>query len=251
MSRSKSTFTIQLLNSLRVPLFLLLLMWSVKLIETFGQIDFAFLGILPRNVKGLIGIFTSPFIHGDWKHLWSNSISFLMLSWAIFFFYQKIAFRTLLLIALLTGIWVWVSARTSYHIGASGIIYGMASFLFLAGILGKNRRLAALSLLISLFYGGMIWGVLPGEERISWESHLSGALAGIVVAFYLRNDLMKIEDIVLLIDDSQLNISDPKEDLIGDDWKIDPYDHQGKISFKEPPAQPFNYIYKPNEKSEN
>jgi len=112
----------------------------------------------------------------------------LILSVGIFYFYWEIAWKAFAYIYLITGIWVWVAARPSYHIGASGVIYGLAFFLFFSGIFRKDPRSLALSLLVSFLYGSMVWGVLPIKEGMSWESHLFGALAGTFIAYWLRKE---------------------------------------------------------------
>lgn len=181
----------QLLKSFTIPAVLVLLMWLVKLVEILVDVRFAGLGIFPRSLNGLIGIVTSPFIHADWKHLSTNSIPMLLLGAALFHFYSKIAPKVLLLMFLLTGLWVWMGARESYHIGASGLVYALSSFLFVSGLLRREPKSMALSLIVVFLYGGMIWGVIPDflpEKNISWESHLSGGLAGFLLAIYYRKD---------------------------------------------------------------
>jgi membrane associated rhomboid family serine protease len=181
----------KILNSLFVPLTFLVLMWLVKVAEwTFG-IRLSFLGIHPLHADGLPGIVLSPFIHGDWKHLAANSIPILVLGSALYFFYRPIATKVLSLIILLTGLWVWLGARESYHIGASGVIYGLSSFLLISGFIRRETGLMALSLIVVFLYGSMIWGIFPElfpEKNISWEGHLSGLIAGIVLAIFYRRE---------------------------------------------------------------
>ena len=177
--------------ALIIPLSLLVIMWFVKLIEYSFDISFAGYGNYPLDIKGVSGILLMPFIHGSWDHLMANSVSFLVLSWALFYFYNNISIRVLLGIWLLSGIWVWFGGRPSWHIGASGIIYGLSSFLFISGVIRKDKRLAALALIVTFFYGSLIWGVFPDffpkEKHISWEGHLGGAVAGLILAVYYRN----------------------------------------------------------------
>jgi len=110
----------------------------------------------------------------------------LILGWALFKFYPTLAIKTLIWIYLMGGIWLWISGRPSYHIGASGIVYGLATFLFFSGWMRREKRVAALSLLVAFLYGGMWWGVLPVDPSMSWEGHFWGALAGLVLAFVYR-----------------------------------------------------------------
>lgn len=175
--------------ALILPLFMLILMWIERVTEAILGFDLAFLGIHPLHANGLPGIIFSPFIHAGFKHLAANSVPFLVLGVALFYFYRDLAVKVLVFIWLMTGVWVWLMGRESYHIGASGLIYGMASFLFFSGVIRKNTQLAALALVVAFLYGSMIWGAIPGffpKEHISWESHLGGLLTGLVMAFYYR-----------------------------------------------------------------
>jgi len=174
-----------------VPVVLLSLMWIVRIAESLFHFDLAFLGVHPLHADGIPGIFLYPFIHGGFKHLMANSLPFLILGTALFYFYGKIAFKVLVYIWILSGIWVWFGGRESYHIGASGVVYGLASFLFVSGIIRKNTHLAALSLIVAFLYGGLIWGIFPEffpKENISWEGHLGGLVSGIIFAFYFKDD---------------------------------------------------------------
>ncbi|MFZ4463833.1 MAG: rhomboid family intramembrane serine protease [Bacteroidales bacterium] len=178
-------------RSLFIPSLFLALMWLFKLAEYVFDQRLSFLGITPLELRGLAGIILSPFLHGDWKHLMANSIPMLVLGAALYYFYKEIANKVLILIILLTGTWVWLGARESTHIGASGVIYGLNSFLLVSGMLRRESRLMALSLIVVFLYGGMIWGVFPEffpEKNISWESHLSGLVAGIVLAIFFKEE---------------------------------------------------------------
>ncbi|HXC06516.1 MAG TPA: rhomboid family intramembrane serine protease, partial [Bacteroidia bacterium] len=176
MTSEKRSF---LLNLLFPSLFVALL-WLIMLAQTTFQLQLQFLGIYPRSIHGIPGILAAPLIHGNVQHLLSNSIPLLVLGTMMFYFYQGIAFRIFFWVYLMTGLWVWAGARggTAYHIGASGIIYGFVSFLFFGGIFRKDPRLLKISLLVLLFYNGMVWGVFPMNDSISWESHLLGSIAG-------------------------------------------------------------------------
>jgi len=176
-------------HSLVFPFFFLLLIWLVKIVEVLFNLDFSHFGIYPLTSKGLIGIITSPLIHSSFSHLFANSFPLFVLSVALFYFYKKIAYRVFFLIYLMTGIWVWFGAREAFHIGASGVVYGLAAFLFVSGLIRKNPRLLAITLIVTFLYGSMIWGIFPDffpEKNISWESHLMGLVAGLALAFYYR-----------------------------------------------------------------
>lgn len=178
-------------KSLVIPALMLIAMWIVKLVEYYGHNDFAFLGIYPLKITGLIGVITSPFIHANFEHLISNSLPFFLLSLTLFYFYKGIAGRVFLLIYFLDGILVWLSGAEAYHIGASGVVYGLASFLFFSGIVRRDSRLAAITLVIAFLYGSMVWGIFPDffpGKNISFESHLWGLIIGVVFAIFYRKE---------------------------------------------------------------
>lgn len=177
----------EIIRAVTLPLIIVAILWTVKLIEVSLGAQWHHLGIYPRSLEGIAGIFTSPFIHGDFSHLFSNSAPLLVASTLIMYFYKGVAIKVFLWIFFLNGISVWMLARESYHIGISGLVYGMVTFLFFSGLIRKDQRLMAISLLMVFLYGGMVWGVLPIQEGVSWESHLLGALAGIFAAFIYRD----------------------------------------------------------------
>jgi len=162
------------------------ILWLVQFIQWALDKDLSSFGILPRKLSGLTGILTSPFIHADFSHLISNSITLFLLFFGILYFYRSSVIKVFFIIYILDGFLVWLFARQSYHIGASGLIYGFASFLFFSGVFRKDKRSIALSLLIVFLYGSMVWGILPTKPEISFESHLSGAVVGIICAFLFR-----------------------------------------------------------------
>lgn len=174
-------------HSLIFPLFFLVLIWLVKFFEISMEMDFVRGGILPRNGKGLLGIITAPLLHADWKHLFDNSIPAFLLSLALFYFYRGISYRIFFLIYFIGNAFVWIVGREAYHIGASGIIYGLAAFLFLSGFIRRIRNLMAISLIVVFMYGSLVWGLLPYDYKISWEGHLMGAIAGVLLAILYRD----------------------------------------------------------------
>ncbi len=173
------------------PLFFVLLIWTVFWLEIRFGLDFTSWGVKPRSLSGLKGIIVSPFIHANVRHLWHNSIPLLVLTMALCYFYKSIKWKVLLSIVLLSGLGTWVIGRPSYHIGISGVIYGLVAFLFLKGIVARHFRLIALSLLVVFLYGSLIWGTLPLKDEISWEGHLSGFLSGIFLALRFRESIPK------------------------------------------------------------
>lgn len=174
------------LKSLIFPVGFLALIWIIFAFQAIFNLDLAYFGILPRTFSGLIGIITAPLIHANFEHIFSNSIPFIILSVAIFYFYPTSALKVCAIIYVLTGILVWLFARQLYHIGASGVVYGFLGYLFFSGIFKRDNRSIALALLVTFVYGGLVWGVLPGFKGISWESHFFGGITGILCAFLFR-----------------------------------------------------------------
>ncbi len=182
MSEERKKF----LDSLKLPALFLTLILLVELIKYLSNNSFVQFGILPRKISGLVGIFTAPLVHSNIEHLFSNAIPLFVLGTAIIYFYPESSKKAVPIIYLFTNFLVWLFARESYHIGASGIVYGLASFLFFSGIIKKDRRAITLTLLTSFLYGGMVIGIFPTKEGVSWESHLFGFLTGLVLAILFR-----------------------------------------------------------------
>lgn len=174
-------------ENFRIPLFFLIIIWLIYCVEIFFDFNFNKLGVYPRTLSGLQGIFFTHFIHSDTNHLISNSLPLFVLLTSLMFFYRKVAFQIILFGGLLTGLLTWCIARESYHIGASGLIYLLFSFQLFSGVIKKHFRLIALSFGIIFLYGSMVWYVLPVKEGMSWEGHLSGFLIGLLLAYLYRN----------------------------------------------------------------
>lgn len=169
------------------PLFFTGILWLVFLAEDFFNIDLHFLAILPRTFQGLPGIFTSAFLHGSLEHIANNSVPLLVLMAALIYFYRELSLKVLFFGILFSGAFTWIFGRESYHLGASGLIYVLFSFIFFKGIMTRYYRLVALSLTVIMTYGGMVWYVFPGiEEQVSWEGHLGGFLGGLLFAFIYK-----------------------------------------------------------------
>jgi membrane associated rhomboid family serine protease len=175
-----------LISSLLYGLILVMLVGIVFFIDREFDLNLYRLGVYPRTLSGMKGIIFYPFIHGSLEHLFNNAVPLFVLTACLFYFYRPIAYQTFGLIYILSGIWLWISARDSYHIGASGLLYGLAAFLFFSGIIRKEKKVIALSLMVAFLYGGMVWGILPIQERVSWEGHLWGSVAGAVLAWFFR-----------------------------------------------------------------
>ena len=178
----------ELLRILSFPLIFLFLMWITKIIECYFDASFISFGVYPQTLKGLRGILFSPFIHKDITHLFNNSYPILFLGGLLCGVYKKISLKIFTYLFFISGFWLWIIGRPSFHIGASGMIYALASFLFFSGVFRKNSKLAAVSLIIIFLYGSMIWGILPTKEPISWEGHLSGFVSGILLAFFYKGE---------------------------------------------------------------
>ncbi len=168
------------------PLLFVMVLWIVFWVESRFGFNFNFLGIYPQRLSGLRGIIFSPFIHGSLKHLFNNSIPLFVLSAALFYFYRNIRWKVLGYGILLTGILTWLIGRPALHIGASGVVYMLAAFLFFKGIFSKQYQLTALSLVVVFLYGSLLWYVFPVDPKISWEGHLSGFFVGFLFAIIFR-----------------------------------------------------------------
>ncbi len=167
-------------------LLILCLLWAIRVFVQMRDLDLTAYGLYPRTAAGLWGILTMPFLHGDIDHLYHNSFSLFLLGLCLFFFYPKVAWRVLLLSTLLGGALVWALARPSYHIGASGVVYSISAFLFISGLVRRDRMSRGAALLVMLNYGASIWGLFPLQQGVSWEGHLFGAIAGASLALVYR-----------------------------------------------------------------
>lgn len=182
-------------RSLRFPILFVGILWVIHLLKTFMHLPLNRMGVLPRETSGLGGIITSPLIHGDFGHLASNSAPALVLLTMTFIFYRKVALKSFIAIYILTGLAVWLFAHKAYHIGASGVVYGLVSFVFWSGVFRRNIRSIVLALVVTVLYSGYFMGIVPNEPGISWESHLFGALVGILVAYAFRKQIEEEEAI--------------------------------------------------------
>lgn len=172
-----------------IPLFLLFTLYILKFLETGMDWDFTQLGVYPMQRRGMLGIFTHPLVHSSFSHLFANTIPLFFLSWCLFYFYRSIASIIFFTIWIGAGILTFLIGKPGWHIGASGIVYGLAFFLFFSGILRKHIPLIAISLLVTFLYGGLVWNMFPQFAKIttSWEGHLSGAIAGTLCAIGFMN----------------------------------------------------------------
>lgn len=192
MTEQKKTrsFFLTLFYHALPALFFVALMWLTYFIQliNFTDYDLSNLGVWPRHKSGLYGILFSPFLHGSFDHLLSNSGPMLILGTMLVMFYRAIWFRSFVMLYLLAGLGLWMGGRDNIHIGASGIVYALAAFLITIGLLRLEIKLVAISFLVIFLYGGIVWGILPILEHVSWEGHLFGMMGGIITAFYYKND---------------------------------------------------------------
>jgi membrane associated rhomboid family serine protease len=166
-----------------LPFFSVLGLWFVFWLQMKYDFDFDVNGIFPRTFSGLQGVILSPFIHADIQHLYHNSIPLLILLAALRFFYPKLTISIIGYGIIISGFITWIIGRTSYHIGASSLIYVLASFIFFKGIQTRYYRLVALSLTVIVIYGGLVWSIFPNpvtldNDPVSWEGHLAGFITG-------------------------------------------------------------------------
>ncbi|MGI9548263.1 MAG: rhomboid family intramembrane serine protease [Flavobacteriaceae bacterium] len=179
-----------------LPMLAVLSIWTVFWVEVKFQINLNEYGIYPRTVKGLRGIIFSPFLHGSIEHLYNNTLPLAILSASLAYFYRSVSIKVLIIGILLSGMLTWLIGRPSYHIGASGLIYVLVSFIFFKGIFTKHYRLVALSLLVVFIYGGLLWYIFPIEGGTSWEGHLGGFITGLVLAFSVKTEVPPVKKFV-------------------------------------------------------
>ena len=178
-------------HSILKSVILVAVLWVVFLCNDIFGLHWNDYGLIPRDIKGLSGIFTMPFLHGDYAHLFSNSIPLFILLFSVFYFFSKKATLILMMIWFVSGVLTWVIGTEGVHIGASGIVYALAFFLVMISILKQETKLMAYSLIIIFLYGSIVWGFFPQlfpDKHISWEGHLAGAITGIILAFFYRNE---------------------------------------------------------------
>lgn len=175
-----------LIGSAVVPIRLVFFMWLAFAIDFLYGYDLSIFGVFPRDLIGAIGIITAPLVHADPIHLISNTIPLLFLGPTLFFYYNKIASGVFLRCYFITNLLVWLFARPYLHIGASGLVYGLASFLIFFGFFRRDFLSLIISLIVLLLYGSIFYGILPTNSHISWESHLAGGVVGAITAVQFR-----------------------------------------------------------------
>jgi len=180
--RAQSSF----LLALKIALVFIGILWTVFILDAAFGLRLGRFGLRPGSVPGLIGVLTAPLLHGSFEHILSNTLPMLISLTATLFFYPSSALRVIPLTWLGSGLLAWLIGRPSLHYGASGLIYGLLAFVFVSGLLRRDMRSIAVSLLVGFLYGSMVWGVLPIRPHMSWEMHLSGAVIGVLLAIGFR-----------------------------------------------------------------
>ena len=177
------------------PFWFLIAIWAVEIISKLYDIDLRWLGVHPRHLSEWYTFLTGAFIHSDFEHIFNNTYPIIITGIFIFFLYGKYSNAAFILSFLLSGLLIFLFARSNtYHVGASGLAYSWAFLLAASGFFRKDRISLALGLLVAMLYGSMIWGIFPLETGVSWDGHLYGALSGIIIAFLFRNINRKNDD---------------------------------------------------------
>jgi len=171
----------------KIALGFVALLWLIELLNWGLDLGLERFGVRPRQLAGLLGILLAPLLHGGFAHLFANTLPLLVLGTGILYLYPSSSLKVIPAVYLGSGIAVWLFARAADHIGASGLIYGLASYMFVAGLIRRDRRAIAASLLVYFLYGTLVWGVLPIQPELSWETHLAAALIGVALAIALRH----------------------------------------------------------------
>jgi len=177
----------RLRHSFILAVLFVLILWFIKLIEIILGLDFVHYGVYPLHASGLPGIITAPLIHGSLSHLFSNTAPLVILGTALIYGYPRSAIIVIPVLYLGTGLGVWLFARSAYHIGASGLSFGIMFFIFTIGVLRWDKRAIILSMVVFFLYGSMIWGIFPTKPGVSFESHFFGAAIGVALAGLLKN----------------------------------------------------------------
>jgi membrane associated rhomboid family serine protease len=173
--------------AVEIALAFVALLWLIQLFNWTLDLELQRFGVRPREWRGLAGILLAPLLHADFMHLLANTLPLLVLGTVMLHLYPGAAVRVLLAVYVGPGIAVWLFARDSVHIGASGMAYGLVGYILVAGLIRRDRRAIAASLLVCFMYGALVWGVLPIQPGVSWETHLAGALIGVGLAIVFRH----------------------------------------------------------------
>ncbi len=180
--RSRANFRL----AVRIALGFVALIWLIDAFSWGLNLELERFGVRPRQWAGVPGILFAPLLHSGFTHLVANSLPLLVLGTAMLHLYPNSALRVLPAVYLGPGVAVWLLAGGGVHVGASGLVYGLVSYIFVAGLIRRDRRAIAASLLVAFMYGTLAWGVLPIKPGVSWQTHLAAALIGVSMAIILR-----------------------------------------------------------------
>jgi membrane associated rhomboid family serine protease len=172
--------------ALKVSLCFVALLWVVTLLDWGLEMELTRFGVRPRSLPGLPGVLVAPLLHGDFSHLISNSLPLLVLGTGMLYLYPHSALKVIPAVYLGPGLAVWLFGRPPLHIGASGLVYGLAIYILISGIIRRDTRAVSAAMLVFFLYGTLLWGLLPNHSSISWETHLIAALIGLVLALLFR-----------------------------------------------------------------
>lgn len=215
------------INAIFYPAIFVVVISIIHFVQYAFDFNLHQFGIYPKEIKGLSGVITSVFIHGNFNHLFNNAIPILILGSSLFYFYKPVALKIVIWIVLMGGFWTWIMAREAYHIGASGLIYGLFSFLLASGFIRLNKQLIALSFFVVLVYGSMVWGIFPIKLEISYEAHFWGFVSGIILAIFYRKEGLQKE--VFVWNEEQDDDEDEKIEY----WKSGYDEENYTIDYKE------------------
>jgi len=176
----------RILDALLFSTFFLILCWSVFIMDEYLGYPLKEMGLQPREMEGLRGIFTIHFLHGDLEHIAQNSLALFVLNSFLFYFYRSIAFPVFFALTLVSPVLLWFAGRDGNHIGASVLIYAEFAFLMVSGLIRRNPLLLRVALVVVLYYGSLVWYVFPVDKKVSWEGHACGFFMGVVAAFWWR-----------------------------------------------------------------
>lgn len=190
MTQTEKTSNLKTLLKIEfIPFVLTLFIFMTFILEKGMNWDFSKAGIYPRKIEWIWTVFTYIFVHANWSHLLNNLLSFFLLSSCLFYFYRPVNLRVFVALWLISGLLLWIIGRENRHVGASGLIYAMASFLLFSGLIRKHIPLIAISLVVTIIYGNMVWHIFPWtiNDPVSWEGHLSGLISGLFIALIFKN----------------------------------------------------------------
>ena len=204
----------RLTQSILYSVYAISILWCIKSAQILFNLDLSFMGLVPLEVQGMLGILTAPLVHGSLEHIFNNTFAILILASFLYYGYPKSWWKVLSLVWVLSGIGVWLFARQATHIGASGLTHGLFFFLFVASIFRRDKSSVAIMMIAFLLYGGMTMTIFPREEGISFEYHFFGALAGVIAALIWRD-------------------SDPKPEVKRYEWENEDFDDDIDINFDE------------------